>query len=416
MDRPCLGTEASLVADAAAAAAPTLTVGEVLRACLSSVVAPLKLGARPRRVLGLLAACGLPELGANIYQCARCQKRHFGPRSCGDRHCPRCLAAKSRCWLQAQLASLLPVTYYHCVFTLPQELHALVLLNPTRLYPLLFDCASQSLLEFGRNRLGGDLGLSAVLSAVLHTWGQQLNFHPHLHCIVTGGALRDDGLRWRSPKQRKFLFPVRAVAALFRGKFLHGVKAMLEGAQPLHLPDASLRPGPTRLAWLSALDARRWGVYAKRPFGGPEQVLSYLANYTHRVAISNRRLVSLDQPRQTVTFTYRDYRHGAKVKLLTLSALEFIRRFTWHILPLGLVRIRHYGLLANNRRHRDVPRARALLERGARPRPIVPPATTWPGPSMSCAHCGHERLRWMGWIDARGRTHLKVGVPLCDSS
>ena len=408
MDRPCLGTEASAVA----AAAPTLTVGEVLRTFLSSVVTILKLGARVRRVLGLLAACGLPALGANIYQCAHCHKRHFGPRSCGDRHCPRCLAAKSRGWLQAQLASLLPVTYYHCVFTLPQELHALVLLNPTRLYPLLFDCASQSLLEFGRDRLGGDPGITAVL----HTWGQQLNFHPHLHCIVTGGALRSDGLRWRSPKQRKFLFPVRAVAALFRGKFLHGVKAMLDGAEPLRLPDAGLQPGPTRLAWLSALYARRWGVYAKRPFGGPEQVLSYLANYTQRVAISNRRLVSLDQPRQTVTFSYRDYRHGAKVKLLTLSALEFIRRFTWHILPLGLVRIRHYGLLANNRRHRDVPRARALLEKRPGPLPTAPPATTSPRPLMRCAHCGQEALRWIGWIDAGGRTHLKVVVPICDSS
>jgi hypothetical protein len=206
------------------------------------------------------------------------------------------------------------------------------------------------------------------------------------------------------------------VAALFRGKFLHGVKAMFDGAQPLRLPDAGLQPGPTRLAWLSALYARRWGVYAKRPFGGPEQVLSYLANYTHRVAISNRRLVSLDQPRQTVTFSYRDYRHGAKVKLLTLSALEFIRRFTWHILPLGLVRIRHYGLLANNRRHRDIPRARALLEKCPRPLPAAPPATTSPRPLMRCAHCGQEALRWIGWIDARGHTHLKAVVPICDSS
>jgi hypothetical protein len=174
MDRLCLAAEDPN----SRRTSPSL--GAVLRAFLSSVTPLLNLGARPRRVLRLLAACGLPELGANIYQCARCQKRHFAPRSCGDRHCPRCLSAKSRRWLDQQLASLLPVTYYHCVFTLPEELHALVLLNPKQLYPLLFASAARTLLEFGRNHLGGDLGLTAVL----HTWGQQLNFHPHLHCIA----------------------------------------------------------------------------------------------------------------------------------------------------------------------------------------------------------------------------------------
>jgi hypothetical protein len=202
MDRLCPLAEDGKVA------ANSLTLGEVLRAFLPSVASLLRLGARPLRVLSLLAACGTSALGAHIYQCAACHKRHFAPRSCGDRHCPRCLAAKSRHWLQQQLASLLPVPYYHCVFTLPKELHALVLLNPARLYPLLFDCAAQALLEFGRHRLGGDLGITAVL----HTWGQQLNFHPHLHCIVTGGALGANGQSWRAPKQRKFLFPVRATA------------------------------------------------------------------------------------------------------------------------------------------------------------------------------------------------------------
>jgi hypothetical protein len=389
----------------------SITVGAVLRAFLSAVAGELKLGARPLRVLRRLAACGLPELGANLYQCPHCQQRHFGPRSCGDRHCPRCLAAKSRHWLAAQLRSLLPVTYYHCVFTLPQELHALVLLNPDRLYPLLFDCASQALLQFGRNRLGGDLGLTAVL----HTWGQQLNFHPHLHGIVTGGALRADGQRWRAPKQRKFLFPVRAVAARFQGKFLHGLKVMLEAAPSLRWPEGYPKAGPARQRWFSHLYAQRWVVYAKRPFGGPEQVLGYLANYTHRVAMSNRRLVGLDEPRQTVTFTYRDYRHGAAVKRCSLSAREFIRRFRWHILPAGLVRIRHYGLLANHRRHRDIPRARRLLERRRRPPhpQAVPVSTSLP---LRCPHCGHAGLTWIGFFDAAGRLHLKASVLIWDSS
>ena len=389
------------------------TLGEVLRAFLSSAADVLKLGARPLRVLRRLAACGLPELGFNIYECSACHKRHLGPRSCGDRHCPRCLASKSRHWLKRQLASLLPITYFHCVFTLPSDLHALVLLNPTRLYPLLFDCASQTLLEFGRNRLGGDLGITAVL----HTWGQQLNFHPHLHCIVTGGALRADGQHWRSPKQRKFLFHVPAVAVLFRGKFLAGLKQMLEGPQPLRLPDGFPTPGEPRRRWFSKLYSQRWVVYAKRPFGGPEQVLSYLANYTHRVAISNRRIVAWDQQRQTLTFTYRDYRHRSQIKFLTLTTVEFIRRFSWHILPLGLVRIRHYGILGNNRRQRDISRARALLQRPSRRKPPLPPK---PGPSqtepMRCPHCAQDALRWIGFIDAQGRTHLKGSPILWDSS
>jgi hypothetical protein len=407
MDRLCPLAEDGKVA------ANSLTLGEVLRAFLPSVAGLLRLGARPLRVLGLLAACGTSALGAHLYQCAACHKRHFAPRSCGDRHCPCCLAAKSRHWLQHQLASLLPVTYYHCVFTLPHPLHALVLLNPARLYPLFFACASQALLDFGRHRLGGDLGLTIVL----HTWGQQLNFHPHLHCIVTGGALRADGQHWGSPKQRKFLFPLRPLAVLFRGKFLARLQPMFDGPDPLRLPDASWKTPQNRRQWFSNLYAQRWHLYAKRPFGGPQQALAYLANYTHRVALSNRRLLALDPAGQSVTFTYRDYRHGAKVRPLTLSALEFIRRFSWHILPPGLVRIRHYGILANNRRQRDVARARAILARSSsrKPKPSLahlPP----PLPARRCPHCGSQALRWIGFLDAHGRTHLVTSVLIWDSS
>jgi hypothetical protein len=229
-----------------------------------AVIPELKLGARPRRVLGLLAACGTPELGFTLYQCPHCHGRHGIARSCGDRHCPRCLAAKSQQWLAQQTRSLLPTTYYHCVLTLPEALNALVLANPARLYPLLFDSAAQSLLQFGRNRLQADLGISAVL----HPWGQQLHFHPHLHCIVTGGALSSDGQRWRSPKQRKFLFPVKALSVLFQGKFLDGLKKMWESQSKLRLPDPSLRDPQLRQRWFSKLYAQKWVVYAKRPFGG----------------------------------------------------------------------------------------------------------------------------------------------------
>ena len=213
-----------------------LTLGGILRAFLPVLLHLLNLGTHKLRVLWQLAACGTPALGANLFHCPHCQHRHWAPRSCGNRHCPRCLAAKSWQWLEKQTRSLLPITYYHCVFTLPAELNSLMLANQRKLYPLLFDCAAQSLLEFGRNRLHGDLGITAVL----HTWGQKLDFHPHLHCIVTGGALSPDGKQWRSPKQRKFLFPVRALAALFRGKFLAGLAQMLDAGE-LHLPDSELK-------------------------------------------------------------------------------------------------------------------------------------------------------------------------------
>ena len=386
-----------------------LTLGEILRACLSCVQQSLPLGARPLRVLRQLAGCGTFELGAHVLECDRCHQRHWAPRSCGNRHCPRCLAAKSRQWLQQQVASLLPVTYYHAVFTLPPPLHRLVQLNPTPLYALFFDAATEALLQFGRNRLGGELGLTAVL----HTWGQQLNFHPHLHCIVTGGALRADASRWRWPKQRKFLFPVRALAALFRGKFLAGLKALLDDAHhPLRLPDARWKDPLQRARQLSGLYAQGWHLHVKRPWGGPEQVLAYLAHYTHRVALSNRRLVGFDAAHSTVTFTYRDYRHGSAVKHLSLSAVEFIRRFSWHILPQGLVRIRHYGILSNNRRHRDIPIARSVIHQQARrsssstvTATALVPATPVP-PSRCCPHCGSQNLRWIGFIDARGRSHF----------
>jgi hypothetical protein len=312
--------------------------------------------------------------------------------------------------LAKQLQSLLPVPYYHCVFTLPPDLHALVLANPRQLYPLLFDCAAQSLLAFGRNRLRGDLGLTAVL----HTWGQKLDFHPHLHCIVTGGALSPDGKRWRSPKQRKFLFPVRAVAALFRGKFLAGVRQLLE-EQALHLPDAALQAPAARARWLSQLYQKPWVLYAKRPFGGPQQVLSYLANYTHRVALSNRRLLAVDASQQTVTFAYRDYRHGSQLKALTLSGLEFIRRFSLHILPAGLVRIRHYGLLGNNRRKRDLETVRAILQRRGCAVAIASPQGG--DCSRRCPSCGQAGLRLVAFRDAAGVLHrIGAGPMPCDSS
>ena len=229
-----------------------LTLGSILRTFLPVLLPLLKLAKHKLRVLWHLAACGTPVLGANLFACPHCRHQHWAPRSCGDRHCPRCMAAKSWQWLEKQTRSLLPIIYYHCVFTLPAELNSLVLANQRRLYPLLFECAAQSLLEFGRNRLHGDLGITAVL----HTWGQKLDFHPHLHCIVTGGALSPDGKRWRSPKQRKFLFPLRALGPLFRGKFLAALRQMLDAGE-LQLPDSEPKTPATRARWLSLLYSKR---------------------------------------------------------------------------------------------------------------------------------------------------------------
>jgi Putative transposase/Transposase zinc-binding domain len=390
-----------------------MTLGAILRVFLPVLLHLLKLGKHKLRVLWHLAACGTPALGANLFACPHCSHRHWAPRSCGDRHCPRCLAGKSWQWLQKQTRSLLPIPYYHCVFTLPAELNSLVLANPRRLYPLLFECAAQSLLQFGRHRLQGDLGITAVL----HTWGQKLDFHPHLHCIVTGGALSPDGKQWRSPKQRKFLFPVRALGALFRGKFLAGLRQMLE-AGDLDLPDSALQSPANRARWLSLLYANRWVLYVKRPFGGPQQVLRYLANYTHRVALSNRRIVAVDEQHQSVTFTYRDYRHGSQLKELTLSALEFIRRFSLHILPSGLVRIRHYGILGNNRRKRDTEAARAIFKHRRRDTELQPQSVADPPcGTRCCPSCGKTGIRLVAFTDAAGVLHMiGVGPMPCDSS
>jgi hypothetical protein len=320
------------------------------------------------------------------------------------------MAAKSWQWLQKQTQSLLPIIYYHCVFTLPAELNSVVLANQRRLYPLLFECAAQSLLEFGRNRLHGDLGITALL----HTWGQKLDFHPHLHCIVTGGALSRDGKRWRSPKQRKFLFPLQALGALFRGKFLAGLRQMLEAGE-LHLPDSQLKTSASRARWLSLLYSKRWVLYAKCPFGGPPQVLRYLANYTHRVALSNRRIVTVDPQHQSVTFTYRDYRHGSQLKELTLDAAEFIRRFSLHILPSGLVRIRHYGILGNNRRKHAIEAARAIFKCHGRTLLLQPQSVA--EKPICCPSCGKAGIRLVAFTDAAGLLHMIGPRPMpCDSS
>jgi hypothetical protein len=260
--------------------------------------------------------------------------------TCCANSCPACW----RCSPRYPSAS----SAYHVVFTLPQQFPALALRNQADLYGLLFDCAAESLLEFARERLDGTPGITAVL----HTWGQQLNYHPHLHCIITAGALGADGQDWSKPRQKRYLFPEAALSALFRGKFMAGLRLMEEHLRwPPGLRFDSLR-------WLYDI---HWQVYLKRPFGGPKQALAYLANYTHRVAISSSRLRRIDPRAGTVSFSYRDYADGNRIKSRELPGTEFLKRFCQHLLPRHFTRIRHYGILANNRKARDLPQARLLL-------------------------------------------------------
>lgn len=306
------------------------------------------------RVMRDLEQCRTPALGGHVDQCDQCGVKHISYNSCRNRHCPKCQGSQRERWLETQRAALLPIEYYHVVFTLPEELNLLAQWNSRCCYTLLFRAASATLLEFGQRHLGGELGITAVL----HTWGQALQLHPHVHCIVTGGALAADGRSWKSCPPG-FLFPVRALSEVFRGKYCAGLQRALAAGE-LQLPPAGEWSDPARSRELiAALAGRDWVVYAKRPVAGPEQTLEYLSRYTHSVAISNWRIVSVADGK--VSFRWKDYRDDEREKIMTLDADEFIRRFLLHVLPAGWVRIRHYGVLANGRRARRLAEWRELL-------------------------------------------------------
>ena len=301
--------------------------------------------------------CRTAALGGHRLQCDQCGKVRIAYNSCGNRHCPKCQTLAKERWLQARRAELLQIPYFHVVLTLPHDLNPLAQGNPRLIYNLLFRAGAETLLSFGRDRrhLGGTLGITALL----HTWGQNLSQHIHLHCIVTGGALEQDDHRWIHGKPG-FLFPVRALSSVFCAKYLDLLQRAYER------DEVSLSSGTAHLAdpaawrnFLAQLRSRSWVVYCKRPMAGPEQVLDYLARYTHRVAISNHRLVALHEDK--VTFRYRDYADGGRIRLMELSAQEFIRRFLLHVLPDNFCRIRHYGILANRNRTQRLALCRELL-------------------------------------------------------
>jgi Putative transposase/Transposase zinc-binding domain len=365
-----------------------------------------------KKALRDLARCRTAALGGHVERCLDCGHERIAYNSCRNRHCPKCQALARARWLEREAKYLLPVEYHHVVFTLPAELAELAALNPQAVYNLLMQSAAQTLRDVAANpqRLGAQVGVLMVL----HTWGQNLHLHPHVHCVVTGGGLScnahgevDASPRWVSCRPGFFL-PVRVLSRVYRGKFLAGLTKLHAQGQ-LTLPPRLNETDAWR-AWLARLYARDWVVYAKPPVGGPEQVLKYLARYTHRVAISNQRLEKLEDGR--VTFRYKDYADSRKQKRLTLSAEEFLRRFVQHVLPKGFMKIRHYGLLASRRRQARLDEARLLLtaqqlEALLQGQQAEPPAIT-PAEPWHCPACGGQR---------RSRTELpRADGPPCSAA
>ena len=363
------------------AARPQLEVADVIRSHGEAFLQKYgsHLSATQKKALRDLALCRTAALGGHMERCLDCGHERPSYNSCRNRHCPKCQALSRARWLERESGYLLPVEYHHVVFTLPAELAELALSNASALYNLLMQSAAETLREVSANpqRLGAQIGVLMVL----HTWGQNLHHHPHVHCVVTGGGLScnvrgvvDATPRWVSCRPGFFL-PLRMLSRVYRGKFLEGLRGL--AAQ-----------GKVRLPDLCPLYAKDWVVYAKPPFGGPEQVLKYLARYTHRVAISNHRLVKLADGR--VTFRYHDYADARKEKLLTLTAEEFLRRFVQHVLPKGFMKIRHYGLLSSRQREVRLRQARKLLlsKLALAASPVI---GIEPAEPARCPHCGGVR-------------------------
>ena len=388
-----------------------LTVAEVLRFGLREYARHNRLPRHHWTVLNAITACRTIALGGQRYQCQSCGREHFVFHSCRNRHCPTCQGVNSQLWLSKQQEVLLPVSYFHTVFTLPHCLNHLIEQNQGPCYQLLFQSASSTLLEFGRNNLGVQLGVTAVL----HTWSQSLLDHYHLHCIVPGGGISLDGQRWIGCS-RKFLFAVQALSIVFRAKFRDGLQQLYaRGRLKFEGKLQPLADAQRFQQLVKEATASPWVVYSKRPFAGPRQVLAYLSRYTHRVGISNRRLVELNRQQRTVCFRWKDYAHAGRRKLMTLAVDEFIRRLRLHILPPRFVKIRHYGWLSNRNRKQKNQCAKDLLNVKKTEDPPAErqsSATTAPEPLFTCPFCGRTTLSLIQTI-APVRPKL---VPQFDSS
>jgi hypothetical protein len=336
------------------------------------------------KVYRAITACRTQALGGHLDQCSQCGYRVISYCSCRNRHCPKCQTNARNQWLEARAKELLEVGYFHVVFTLPHQFSGLALQNKRVIYDLLFQSCAETLLEVAADprHLGAEIGFLTVL----HTWGQNMLAHPHIHCVIPTGGLSPDHTAWVHPRYPFFL-PVEVLSRVFRGKFTDALKrAFRKGKLIFHGRLRCLSNGKMFRALLRSVFTHDWVVYAKKPFGSPEHVLHYLARYTHRVAISNHRLISLDDDQ--VAFRWKDYAHGSKKRKMTLSANEFLRRFFLHVLPPGFVRIRSFGFLANRSRTKLLPLCRKLLQMPSQePASAVPVADARPPAGWKCPCC-----------------------------
>ena len=387
---------------------PTLEVADIIRAQGKSFIERSRswMTWAQTKVLYAIQRCRTAALGGHRDRCVRCGHRAISYNSCRNRHCPKCQTGARDRWLAERSKELLPVPYVHVVFTLPHQLAPLAYQNKRLLYSLLFHASAATLLEVAASpeHLGAGIGFLSVL----HTWGQNLQHHPHVHCVIPAGGLSADRSRWIQPRYAFFL-PRQVLRRVFRGKFVAGLKrAFRQGKMGFYGDQKGLRDPKLFGALVRSLYRQDWVVYIKPPFGGPEYVLHYLARYTHRVAISNHRLVSFQQGK--VSFRWKDYAHGSKQRIMTLSADEFLHRFLWHVLPKGFVRIRFFGFLAHRRRATLLPICRQLLPAQQEPSSSCP-ASPQPPSAWSCPVCGGpmiviERLTAkqlaLGTTDLRG--------------
>jgi hypothetical protein len=380
------------------------------------------------KVFRAVTRCRTAALGGHMHKCHDCGHQQIQYNSCRNRHCPKCQAMARAAWLDQRERELLPIPYFHVVFTLPHELAPLALQNKREVYDILFRAAAETLQTVAADpkHLGANVGCLMVL----HTWGQNLMHHPHVHAIVTGGGLSADGSRWissRKPGRKDFFAPVRILSRVFRGKFMAYLKQAFSAGMLAFYGD--LKPLCTSVAFerhLNTAVRQDWVVYAKRPFGGPKQVLRYLARYTHRVAISNQRLITLEDGK--VSFGYKDYADEQRSKVMTLSTSEFMRRFLMHTLPSAFVRIRYYGFLANRHRNERLNLCRTLL---GQPFPMenvaaeTPSETEAPQLIKPCPKCGSQKVVYVELLPVRSasaapRPHFLIRSPeksfRCDSS
>jgi hypothetical protein len=374
---------------------PQWEMADVLRRFSEGYMASHGLPSSHLRVINDIVSCRTAALGGHLERCdnGSCAFERPVYNSCGNRHCPKCGTMAKEKWLEARRADLLPVPYYHKVFTLPHQLNTLTLANKRIVLGLLFRAVADTLLQFGRDprsRLGGKVGFTLVL----HTWNQQLLDHFHLHCVIPAGALSDDGATWIPAKHHKFLFSVRAMSIVFRSKFISLLTEAFTAGKLIFPGNLAPLGNATNFDdLLESLRRKKWVVYSKAPFGGPGQVLDYLGRYTHRVALGNHRIRDVGE--QSVTFSYRDRANDNKKKTMTLSSDEFIRRFLLHVLPSGFQRIRHYGILAGRSKADALAKCRAAL--GA--------ATPADAPEVTAA----ERLLSVAGIDIKRCPCCKIG-------